>query len=178
MIERMADTTSTTSKSAAKPAAPSTPVPTEPASTSGVTYRDPGYVKPSVGTPVLLEDIPMTDDGAVRPTPGDPRTEPVATAEQSWVPGRVGPATIPQDATAATIAAGADGVDEVAPGTVLADTSEGLGRVPESEVNDPIGENLARIVEDQDAGRPLDEHGRRVDAETGQPLTGKAAVSR
>ena len=31
------------------------------------------------------------------PVPGDPRTEPVATAEQSHVAGRVGPPTIAQD---------------------------------------------------------------------------------
>lgn len=184
MIAGMAETPSTTSsttetKTTSRPAAKSARTETTEnrEAVTEVSHRDPAYVKSSVGTPVTFGDIPTTSDGALIPTPGDPRTEPVATAAQSWVPGRVGPRTIPEDATAATITPGSDGSDEVAPGVVLAETPEGLGRVPESELDDPIGENLARIVEDQDAGRPLDSQGRRVD-DNGMPLTGRAAVSR
>lgn len=110
----------------------------------------------------LPAEIPM-EDGRIVPTAGDPRTEPVATADQSWVAGRVGPRTIAEDATAVTAAPGTDGLDEVLPGAVLADTPEGTGPVPDVEGYDPVGDNLARIVEDQDAGIPLDDQGRRVD---------------
>lgn len=51
------------------------------------------------------------------PTPGDVRTEPVATAQQSHVDGRVGPPTIAQDATAEAFVP--EGVDQVEPGAVL-----------------------------------------------------------
>lgn len=57
----------------------------------------------------------------VTPTPGDPATEPVATAAQSHVDGRVGPPTVAQDATADYHAPA--GVEQIEPGTVLpADT--------------------------------------------------------
>jgi hypothetical protein len=51
------------------------------------------------------------------PVPGDPSSEPVATAAQSHVPGRVGPPSIQQDSDA-TWHTGA-GVESVAPGTEL-----------------------------------------------------------
>jgi len=114
------------------------------------------------GMAELPAEIP-TEGGRVVPTPGDPRTEPVATAAQSWVPGRVGPRTVPEDATAITQEPGDRGLDEVMPGEILDGTPEGVGRVPDDAVADPIGANLARIVEDQDAGIPLDGQGRRVD---------------
>lgn len=52
-----------------------------------------------------------------KPVPGDVTTEPVATAEQSHVDGRVGPPTIAQDATAEGFVP--KGVDQVQPGQVL-----------------------------------------------------------
>jgi hypothetical protein len=48
------------------------------------------------------------------PVPGDPSTEPVATAAQSHVAGRVGPPSIPQDSDAPWHAP--DGVEQIAPG--------------------------------------------------------------
>ena len=55
------------------------------------------------------------------PVPGDPSSEPVATAAQSWVEGRVGPPSIQQDATAAHHTG--EGVEQIAPGeTKPADT--------------------------------------------------------
>lgn len=50
----------------------------------------------------------------IEPVPGDPTTEPVATAEQSHVAGRVGPATIAEDAAAVEHAP--EGVAQVKPG--------------------------------------------------------------
>lgn len=51
---------------------------------------------------------------AITPVPGDPSTEPVATAEQSHVEGRVGPPTIAQDADADWFVP--EGVEQVEPG--------------------------------------------------------------
>jgi hypothetical protein len=63
------------------------------------------------------------------PVPGDPSTEPVATALQSHVAGRVGPPTIPQDSDAPWHAP--DGVEQIAPGTVLpANTAAEGGALP------------------------------------------------
>jgi hypothetical protein len=50
------------------------------------------------------------------PVPGDPSTEPVATAAQSHVAGRVGPPSIPQDSDAPWHAP--DGVEQIKPGEV------------------------------------------------------------
>jgi hypothetical protein len=100
--------------------------------------------------PELAADIPMRD-GRVIPTPGDVRTEPVATAEQSHVAGRVGPRTVAQDATSAQPAG--DALDEVLPGTVLADTPEGSGPVPIEQPEDPIGEGLNRVAERVEAAK-------------------------
>jgi hypothetical protein len=50
----------------------------------------------------------------IEPVPGDPSTEPVATAEQSHAPGRVGPPTIAQDAAADYYAP--KGVEQIKPG--------------------------------------------------------------
>jgi len=128
------------------------------------------------GMAELPVEIP-TEDGAVVPTPGDPRTEPVATADQSWVPGRVGPRTIPEDAMAASQESGKDGLDETMPGAILTDTPEGLGRVPDPFGADPVGERLARIAEDLDAGTPLNDQGQRVD-ELGRPLPASEQAGR
>jgi hypothetical protein len=49
--------------------------------------------------------------------PGDVSTEPVATAQQSHVDGRVGPPTIIQDAEADHFVP--EGVEQVKPGAVL-----------------------------------------------------------
>lgn len=58
----------------------------------------------------------------IEPVPGDPSTEPVATAQQSHVDGRVGPPTIAQDPTAEAHTPA--GVDQIAPGEVApADTA-------------------------------------------------------
>jgi len=170
----MAETTSTsktasTSKtSGAQRATQDPPVGATPSGAGQPSVQREGYL--ADGRPV---EIP-TEDGAIVPTPGDPRTEPVATAAQSWVAGRVGPRTIPEDATATTIATGPDGADEVMPGTVLVETPEGLGRVPVVEtVDDPVGENAARIARDLDEGIPLDGEGRRLpDVETRQQRAG------
>lgn len=63
------------------------------------------------------------------PVPGDPSTEPVATALQSHVAGRVGPPTIPQDSDAPWHAP--DGVEQITPGTVLpANTAAEGGALP------------------------------------------------
>lgn len=104
----------------------------KPASTSGA------------GAPLADDPIPMKD-GRIVPTPGDVRTEPVATAEQSHVAGRVGPRTIGEDATSAQ-PLGDDGA-EVMPGAILADTPEGTGPVPIAQPEDPTGEALNRLVE-------------------------------
>ncbi len=93
------------------------------------------------GLPV---DIPMDGDRIV-PTPGDPRTEPVATAEQSHVAGRVGPRTIAEDAT--SVQPAGEYLTEVEPGVILADTPEGPGPVPAVLPEDPTGEHLARLSE-------------------------------
>lgn len=53
----------------------------------------------------------------ITPVPGDPSTEPVATAEQSHVDGRVGPPTIAQDTEADYFAP--EGATQIEPGTVL-----------------------------------------------------------
>lgn len=53
----------------------------------------------------------------IDPVPGDPSTEPVATAEQSHVDGRVGPPTVAQDAAADHFVP--EGVAQIEPGTVL-----------------------------------------------------------
>lgn len=57
----------------------------------------------------------------IEPVPGDPSTEPVATAQQSHVDGRVGPPTVAQDAAADYFVP--EGVTQIEPGAVLpADT--------------------------------------------------------
>ena len=53
----------------------------------------------------------------ITPVPGDPSTEPVATAEQSHVEGRVGAATIAQDAAAEAFVP--EAATQIEPGTVL-----------------------------------------------------------
>jgi hypothetical protein len=53
------------------------------------------------------------------PVPGDPSTEPVATAGQSHVEGRVGPATIAEDPAASWHTP--DDLEQVEPGTVTED---------------------------------------------------------
>ena len=69
------------------------------------------------GTP----EGPFTEGGGAGPeggpVPGDPSSEPVATAAQSHVKGRVGPPSIPQDARA-THHTPKD-VEQIEPGTVL-----------------------------------------------------------
>jgi hypothetical protein len=52
----------------------------------------------------------------IQPVPGDPATEPVATAAQSHVAGRVGPPTVEQDASTGVVH---EGVVQVEPGEVL-----------------------------------------------------------
>ena len=61
--------------------------------------------------------IPMDDEGNIIPTPGDVRTEPVSTAAESHVKGRVGPPSIQQDA-AAPYHTG-EGVEQIKPGQVM-----------------------------------------------------------
>ena len=63
------------------------------------------------------EEIPTDDEGNLIPTPGDVRTEPVSTAEQSHVKGRVGPPTIQQDANAPEHTG--EGVEQIKPGQVM-----------------------------------------------------------
>jgi len=69
------------------------------------------------GTPEapLAEGVGAGPEGG--PVPGDPSSEQVATAAQSHVKGRVGPPSIPQDATA-THHTPKD-VEQIEPGTVL-----------------------------------------------------------
>lgn len=70
----------------------------------------------------------------IEPVAGDPSTEPVATAQQSHVAGRVGPPTIAQDATAEAFVP--KGVEQIEPGTVLpADTAFTGGVLPGSSVD-------------------------------------------
>ncbi len=122
------------------------------------------------------EDLAV-EDGVIVPVPGDPATEPVATAAQSHVAGRVGPRTVPEDATSVQ-SPGVDGIDEVRPGEVLADTVEGVGHVPVAEpLDDPVGENLARISRDQEDGVALDGQGRRLPGQPGVQ-TREARISR
>lgn len=54
--------------------------------------------KIDLNTPI--DELPKDDRGATVPIPGDVRTEPVSTAAQSHVKGRVGPPTIAQDSDA------------------------------------------------------------------------------
>lgn len=69
------------------------------------------------------------------PVPGDPSSEPVATAAQSWVEGRVGPPSIQQDSTA-THHTG-EGVETIDPGAPKpASTTVEGGRV-KSAAPDP-----------------------------------------
>ena len=76
-------------------------------------------------------------DNVRKPVPGDPSTEPVATAQQSHVDGRVGPPTIAQDATAEAFVP--RGVEQVEPGTVLpADYPWTGGVLPGSEVDELV----------------------------------------
>jgi hypothetical protein len=146
----MADTQSKTSSKAPtpdKPAAETTTRQSAPlAAPSGeIPLASPG--------PDLSGPIPM-QDGRIVPTPGDPRTEPVATAAQSWVPGRVGPATIAEDATSAQPLAD-DDAREVVPGEVRTDTAEGLGRVPVVDgSDDPTGDALNRLADRVEAHTP------------------------
>jgi hypothetical protein len=165
MIAPMAETQSKSTNERATPSASPSTSQSKPTTKRARSTEETATAAGMAGLPV---EIP-TEDGAVVPTPGDPRTEPVATAAQSWVPGRVGPRTIPEDATALAADPGSQGLDEVLPGTVLADTPEGVGYVPDVQAADPIGENLARIMEDQEAGVPLNDAGQRVD-ELGRPL--------
>ena len=173
MIAPMAETPSKpTSKTTTEPVARTEQTERRPANqrdgVSAGTERTRTREAKAPGMEGLPAEIPMRD-GRIVPTPGDPRTEPVATAAESWVAGRVGPRTIAEDATAVTADPGKDGLDEVLPGAVLADTPEGTGPVFDVVDADPIGANLARIVQDQDAGIPLDAQGRRVD-ESGNVL--------
>jgi hypothetical protein len=64
----------------------------------------------------------------IEPVPGDPSTEPVATALQSHVAGRVGPPTIAQDATTPELSLG---VTQIEPGTVLPEDQAWAGPVVE-----------------------------------------------
>lgn len=89
--------------------------------------------------------IPRDDKGRIIPTPGDVRTEPVATAQESHVAGRVGPRTIAEDSAAVWV----DGVEQIDPGRVLADTPEGPGPVPTDQTDDPQGEFLASLDDDR-----------------------------
>lgn len=164
----MAETPSTPSKTKtdAKPA-PSTDS-VQPVQPSAQLADRPGeaparvVVGDATYAPELAADIPMRD-GLIVPTPGDVRTEPVATAAQSHVAGRVGPATVPEDAT--SVQPAGEHLDEVMPGQVLADTWEGPGPVPVVvDVEDPIGEGLNRVterVEAEQAAREVvaDRHG-------------------
>jgi hypothetical protein len=97
--------------------------------------------------------IPRDDEGRIIPTPGDVRTEPVATAYQSHVEGRVGPRTIQEDSTATWMPGG--GLDQVDPGAVLADTPEGTGPITEDVAEDPQGERLAAIHQAAEDGHPV-----------------------
>ena len=73
------------------------------------------------------------DNVIIEPVPGDVTTEPVATAQQSHVDGRVGPPTVAQDVEAADFVP--DGVDQVKPGAVLpADFAWQGGPLPEGDV--------------------------------------------
>ena len=159
---------------------PTSPTPSKPTPRTERTERDTVHTTETPATAPGMAELPVeipTEDGAVVPTPGDPRTEPVATAEQSWVPGRVGPRTIPEDAMAASQEAGRDGLDETMPGAILTDTPEGLGRVPDAYGADPVGERLARIAEDINEGVPLNGQGQRVDG-LGQPLPASEQAGR
>ena len=69
------------------------------------------------------------------PVPGDPSSEPVATAAQSHVAGRVGPPSIQQDEAAPWAAP--EGVAQVAPGTVLDAAYPLEGGVVAQAVPDP-----------------------------------------
>jgi hypothetical protein len=72
------------------------------------------------------------------PVPGDPSTEPVATALQSHVVGRVGPPTIAQDSDAPWHAP--DGVEQLAPGAVLpANTAAESGAIPVAPLPAELG---------------------------------------
>lgn len=68
----------------------------------------------ATATEAAPDDIPRDDEGNIIPTPGDVRTEPVSTAAQSGVAGRVGPPSIQQDAAAPWHSG--EGVEQIAPG--------------------------------------------------------------
>jgi hypothetical protein len=150
MIEPMATTkspeTSTEPATATKP----TPAPTRP--TEQAPARPlPGSVTVPTGVSPLdvpFEDLERDEHGAVLPVPGDPRTEPVATASQSWVAGRVGPATIAQDANAPHLVH--EGLDQVLPGQEVApNPGEPTGGTVPVVLADPQGELLAAIATEQ-----------------------------
>lgn len=69
----------------------------------------------------------------IEPIPGDPSTEPVATAAQSHVNGRVGPPTIAQDAAAETHAP--EDVAQIAPGAVMPGDYAGPERKPAAKAS-------------------------------------------
>jgi hypothetical protein len=92
----------------------------------------------------------------VEAVPGDPSTEPVATAEQSHVDGRVGPPTIAQDKDAELFVP--EGVEQVEPGQVLpADYPWRGGLVEDTEVQaDAVPGN--RVPQSQASGPVKSEH--------------------
>jgi hypothetical protein len=67
----------------------------------------------------------------IEAVPGDVSTEPVATAQQSHVDGRVGPPTIIQDAVADHFVP--EGVEQVKPGAVLPADYPGQGGVVDEQ---------------------------------------------
>lgn len=89
--------------------------------------------------------VPAGPEGG--PVPGDPSTEPVATAGQSHVAGRVGPATIAEDPAAPRHTP--EGVEQVSGGTV----AEDLGYFRGGPVPETLPEAvLAAQAIDSDAG--------------------------
>ena len=87
---------------------------------------------------------------AIEPVPGDPSTEPVATAQQSHVAGRVGPPTIAQDAAAPYYSP--EGATQVEPGEeASADLAMEGGAMPEDW--DGTHEGL-KAAEPEDEERP------------------------
>jgi len=121
-----ADETSTSSTSTSAPKAETTA-----AEKPGTTDAAP------TGEPALTDEtaagIGAGPEGG--PIPGDPSSEPVATAQQSWVQGRVGPPTIPQDAAADWYLP--EGVTQLAPGEVAAADTPMVGGKIALAVPDP-----------------------------------------
>jgi hypothetical protein len=109
------------------------------------TAAEPDTAEPDTATPTDAPTVEPTAATAAAPTgagpeggpvPGDPSTEPVATAGQSHVEGRVGPATVAEDPAAPWHAP--EDVEQVPGGTVAEDRAYFRGGPVEAGLPDAV----------------------------------------